>query len=190
VYIRELAEILMEDITEIFNYHYWIDNADRLKYSAVILQEKLVSIQDEEPDGDDFFIHNQQMRSLLEVNYLLLGYAIENLLKGYAVFLFRQTSEFPVDADFKFLSKSVWGINNGHELKKLAQSCRLSLDDKDVESLSKLESHTVWRGRYHIPKSMEQITASITPGVGITYSKQDRDFIDELFSKIRKKIDF
>lgn len=179
----------MEDSTEIFNFPYWIDTAKRLKYSAEILHKQLVIIQDNEPDGDTFFEHNQNLRALLESEYLLLGYSVENLLKGYAIFKYKLRASIPENCDLTFLSGHIWKTSSGHELLSLAEACDLTFNDDEKESLKKLESHTIWRGRYHIPKAKDKIIKSLKPGVGMTYARSDRSFIDRLFDRVVRDIE-
>jgi hypothetical protein len=71
---------------EIFQKAYWIQNCHRLKYCADTLIEKLLIIKDERPREQNPFEHYDKIRALLESNLLLLGYAVENLIKGYLIF--------------------------------------------------------------------------------------------------------
>jgi|688.fasta_scaffold1048800_1 hypothetical protein len=71
---------------EIASPEYWQQNAERLLYSAQALVEKLLTIQEFPAEGD-VMIWSNNVRSLLEANYMLLGFAVENALKGYSISL-------------------------------------------------------------------------------------------------------
>jgi hypothetical protein len=101
---------------EIFQKAYWIQNCDRLKYCADALVEKLLIIKDESPREQNPFKHYDKIRALLESNLLLLGYALENLIKAYLVFRFLKEHTIPRHSDLEFLEKNVWGTKKSHNL--------------------------------------------------------------------------
>ena len=109
--------------TEIFQQAYWIQNCDRLKFCADALIEKLLVVKDEKRINS--LEHNYKIRALLETNLLLLGYAVENLLKGYLIYKFLRAGDIPEDADLAFLEKKVWKTKKTHNLDILAINCKL-----------------------------------------------------------------
>lgn len=91
---------------EIFSHPYWIQTSERLKYSADILIKQLMIIKDDKDLLKDHFQRNQRIRSLLETNLMLLGYCIENLLKGLLIYQYKKNNSFPQDCDFDFIQKT------------------------------------------------------------------------------------
>lgn len=73
---------------------------------------------------------------------LLLGYAIENLLKG----LILQAGKAMIEQGEKQP-----GEITGHDLGKLAESAGEHPSAKEAELLARLTTYTVWRGKYPVP---------------------------------------
>jgi hypothetical protein len=173
---------------EIFQQAYWIQNCDRLKFCADILIEKLLLIKDEKPIAGNSLEHYSRIRAILETNLLLLGYAVENLLKGYLIYKFLQGDNIPKDADLSFLEKQVWKTSNTHNLVSLAKNTNLIFTERQLKHLKKLSKYTTWKGRYHIPKDSQGIETVIEPGIGDSFTSDDTKIVEELIVHVKHSI--
>ena len=171
---------------EIFQQAYWIQNCDRLKFCADTLIEKLLAIKDE--NRINSLEQNYKIRALLETNLLLLGYAVENLLKGYLIYKFLKKGDIPEHADLTFLEKKVWETKKTHDLVILAKNCKLDFTGRELNHMKKLAKYTTWKGRYHIPKDSDGIVALIQAETGDTMTSDDTKIVEELILKIKNKI--
>ena len=68
---------------------------------------------------------------------LLLGYALENLIKAYLIFRFLKEHTIPRHSDLEFLEKNVWGTKKSHDLILLSQNAKLKLTDAEKDLLKK-----------------------------------------------------
>lgn len=182
------ASIIMDITNEIFSYPYWIQNSDRLKYSADILIERLPVLMNSSEEKDDYKNYTCKVRSILETNLLLLGYSIENLLKGLLIYQFKKNNAFLENVSFDFLIKTVWRVKNSHDLLKLARSAKISLSENEKSLLEKLSKYSTWGGRYHIPKDSEGIDKVKRPGEGDRHSSSDQKIAKELTLRIKALI--
>ncbi|WP_290789767.1 hypothetical protein [Flavihumibacter sp. UBA7668] len=178
----------MKPEQEIFSPEYWQQNAERLLYSASALIEKLRIIQDDKELEADLFKWSSNIRSLLETNYMLLGYATENSIKGYSIFKYALSNELSERGDFKYLLNCVWRVKNGHDTIGIAGNAGLALTEKEKELLVKLQEHSLWKGRYHIPNSHQDILDTIKPGEKDSYKVEERLMVSELVGRIGLKI--
>jgi hypothetical protein len=176
----------MNPRVEIFQQGYWIQNCDRLKFCADTLIDKLLVIKDEERINS--LEYNYKIRALLETNLLLLGYAVENLLKAYLIYKFLKNGDIPEHADLTFLEKEVWETKKTHNLVILAKNCNLDFTEKELNHMKKLSKYTTWKGRYHIPKDSEGIVALTQAGTGDMMTSDDTKIVEELIIKIKNKI--
>ena len=175
----------MNPIPEILKHNYWVHNSNRLKYSADVLLEKLRSIKDIDASTE---ILTENIRSLLEANFLLLGYSLENLLKGYSIFKFTRSQDVPPDSDYKFLSDQIWKVKNGHDIISIAKNAGLILNSDELNTFKKLERHIVWKGRYHIPKKIAEIITTTKPGRSEEYLVKDRNIVEQFISRLKEEI--
>ena len=175
----------METHQEILIHHYWLQNSDRLYYSANVLLEKLRSIQDLDPPFDELTEHQSNIRSLLEINFMLLGYSIENILKGYSIFKYLQTNEIPADADYDFLKKNVWKTKSGHQLISIGTNAGIIFSKEEIEILNKFQKYVTWGGRYHIPNTIKEIKEVVSPGISETFKVKDRQIAKALLDRIK-----
>lgn len=91
---------------------------------------------------------------LISVYYLLVGYAVENLLKGL---LMIQHPEY-----FKPEVKLV--EIRSHNMVALAKRCGITVSPDEERLLVKLSEHVEWRGKYPVPLE-----------IGKAYPKQSHD---------------
>ncbi len=178
----------MDIDVEIFQQAYWLQSCDRLKYCADSLIEKLLSIKDQESNDRNPFEHYNKIRALLESNLLLLGYAVENLIKGYLIYLYLKNDKIPRHSDLDFLEKYVWKTTKTHNLIILAQNAKIKLNNTETNLLKKLTKYTTWKGKYHIPRNSNDISQHIQSGIGDRHTSMDTTIVEELINKIKKEI--
>jgi hypothetical protein len=78
---------------------------------------------------------------LISTYYLLMGYAIENLLKGI---LMIQHPEY-------FKANSKMTDIKSHDLSDLCKCCDISIQQEEADLLDKLTTYVKWMGKYPIP---------------------------------------
>jgi len=79
--------------------------------------------------------------SLITEYCLLMGYALENLLKG--ILMDEHPEYFKPDAKIKDISS--------HNLVSLCKRCSLQITADEEELLKKLTDHILWVGKYPVP---------------------------------------
>jgi hypothetical protein len=129
------------------NHHSWELRADNLKrvadkaydicYGAITRVH--CAKEDREIDTQD-----SQDILVIKVYYLLMGYALENLLKG--ILIMRQPKTYVQQGTF---------TRKTHKLVKLFEDCKLPVDPETKELLEKLTRHIEWQGRYPVPLRAE-----------------------------------
>lgn len=117
------------------------DNAYEICYDAIIHSGQCAK-EGREPDLQDF-----QDVFVIKVYYLLIGYALENLLKG--ILIMRQPERYVQQGSLKGLKT--------HKLVKLFEDCRLPVDPETKELLEKLTLHIKWQGRYPVSLRAEDM---------------------------------
>lgn len=162
---------------------YWQQNAERLIFSADALIEKLRTIQ-QFPEKGDIMQWSSNVRSLLEANYMLLGFAAENAIKGYSIYKFISENGQLISSDLQYLLKSVWKVKSGHNILLIAKNANFQLEESEKTLLTKLQEHSVWKGRYHIPTDLSQIKQVLLPGEKDKYGPDERKLVKDLVERI------
>lgn len=106
---------------------------------------------------------------LVNVYYLLMGYALENLLKGL---LIMQDSKDYVQQG-KFTKKT-------HKIAELFKDCGLEADKNINDLLEKLTRHIEWMGRYPVPLEAKSLRNEL-------YRGQDQKEINRIYEKVLQK---
>ena len=110
------------------------------------------------------------------------------MLKGYLVHRYLKNEKIPRHCDLEFLEKKVWETKKTHNLIILAQNAKLKLSSIENDLLELLTKYTTWKGRYHIPRSADDILRQIQPGLGDTHTSKDTKIIEELMEKIKTEL--
>jgi hypothetical protein len=124
------------------------------------------------------------MRALLEANYMLLGYAVENSIKGYSIYKHTILHGLPGSCELKYLLTKIWKVRNGHDIISIAKNAGLFLSDEEIVVCQKVQEHSIWKGKYHIPNDHSEIQESILPGEKGKYTASDRHIVSELVRRI------
>lgn len=119
----------------------WISSAEDLLASATLFDLEWQGYW--KTKGAEQKKHEKHLKAHL----MLLGFALENLLKALIV----QDQRQALESEFE-LKKELPQILNSHDLIKLAERARLHFsDDGTKELLARLTRHSVWAGRYPVP---------------------------------------
>ena len=175
----------------------WIHSAKRLLASAQLVGSEATSRwkfwRDSLSKGKS--LPNAYEAHHFQAVYLLLvGFAIENLLKGHLLSKGKdsfyegilKTGRFPQSLDRR------------HDLVSLARSCGFESTNEELISLQRLAKHSRWIGRYPFPMDYrEHFTLSSTnkvPTTGKAWSSKEIETINALVrtfcSKLNIQIDF
>jgi hypothetical protein len=84
---------------------------------------------------------------LIGVYWLLMGYSIENLLKG--ILMAKHPGYFMTDEKMK-------GINT-HDLPSLCDCCGIVISSAERTLLGKLQVYIVWMGKYPVPLELRKM---------------------------------
>lgn len=179
----------MEYQQKLLDYNQWIENAKLLKMAADInhdFYEKHNNIDRSEKIKDLKYFTDKKTAIVLSYS-LLFGYALENLLKGYSIFLYTYKNEALIK-DISELKKKVFGVRDGHNLYDIASKCdqhnRIRIIDYDTEKLLKKSTENIkWSTRYHVAineKTNENSSSMI--------EKAEIEVINKIFDKINYDI--
>jgi hypothetical protein len=137
-----------------------------------------------ELEGEELLDHHDT--HLFSVYCLLLGYAIENLLKGI---LMVQHPEY-----FK-PNKKMTDIRS-HNLVRLCNRCNIPVDKNETALLDTLTTYVEWQGKYPIPLSIDDMPPKKQPdgtweeqGWSTNSIKKLREDADKLYTKIYQVLD-
>jgi len=125
-------------------------------------------------------LKDHQDSQLIGVYFLLIGYAIENLLKGNL--LVQHPEYFKPD-------KKMTDIRT-HMLPELCKWCNISLMEEEIVLLKKLTRYVEWQGKYPIPlESDEMFPLKKGDGTwetrGETFKgRKTQQVIDDLYAKV------
>jgi len=126
-------------------------------------------------------LKDHQDSQLIGVYFLLIGYAIENLLKGNL--LVQHPEYFKPD-------KKMTDIKT-HKLTELCIWCNISLMEEEIVLLNKLTRYVEWQGKYPIPLELDEMFPIKkddgtweTRGISFKGIKKLQQEIDDLYAKL------
>lgn len=159
--------------------YLWISSAEVLKDSAdLVLARFRTALERAAPEREDTKI--DLGISLFPVYMMLVGLAVENLLKGVLI------SKDHSLVEGGRLKK--WG-GSGHDLTKLASDARLPLTNEEKELLARVAEFVRWAGKYPLPYSSRVQAPYPIPIDGYDdlarWEVSDPPRIDDLFLKFR-----
>ncbi len=152
------------------------------------MTNELRNLLDKDGNRVKHFEKREEIRALLEIHLLLTGYALENAIKGYLIYSYLKTNSIHAGSDLNFIKLNVWGKGNIHDLMRLFKHSDIILNGFEVALLEKLSKYVSWKGRYHIPKSYEDIKQVIKPGEGDRHTSREKLVAEIILSKISDKI--
>ena len=167
-----------------FWHIHWMYIAKDLIESAKLLEPRIEEV------WENLHAHSQnQSVALIPDHYtgpyfMLMGFAIENILKAGIVF--RDSTELKLNFG---ATRKFPGILKDHDLPKLAKKAGIRLGTDEEDLLRRLTRHSVWAGRYPIPIEYRDIKSTEVFSDGeerlITWrSKQDAFRIEDLVKRL------
>jgi hypothetical protein len=122
---------------------YWRHTATKLRRAAELvwagseaawkqLQADPLGYLEKNAWGPDIHLYEQY--------FLLMGFALENALKGILVAQGRSAEE---------------AIKGSHKLTGLVATCGIELSEDELRLLDNVEVFAVWKGRYQTPRKLE-----------------------------------
>ncbi len=162
----------------------WIQKALELKSTIEIfrqyhiLQHLVISKEiNLPPDLSKFY---DKSHFTFQTQRMLMGYSLENLLKGILIF---QNPEKYLPED-----KNRFKIKGGHNLPKLCEDCNINLKTIEENYLKMLSFYSEWGGRYPIgshehhiplerkPKTIKGVEISM---ISISFGNKDDHYFDK-----------
>lgn len=158
----------------------WLDNSEKLKFSGdIILQELQIRIN---PflDGICDYSNEEEIMGLWNSYFLLIGFALENLIKGLSVEKHREA------IDYTEIFQSYWQQHaKGHGISNIAKDNIDNLTDEEIAILEKLEIYLVWAGRYPTAQTQNRYIKEVN---NLNYKSRDPEIINSMFLKIKEKL--
>ena len=150
----------------------WLSIARSLKYSAEVLRDRLI-----ESMKIPAMFRQTETEGLLMSSMLLLGLAIENLVKGVYV------AKNPEVVDERKIDSSGWKTDGGHGIADFVKAF-ISVDQEEEELLVRLQEYIIWAGRYPIPNKSTRFYNSRYPVNKRYLNTRDFRIVDGLFDKL------
>ncbi|MBI1882070.1 MAG: hypothetical protein HYR94_28175 [Chloroflexi bacterium] len=117
-----------------------------------IIEQSLEEIKEGEKTEDSRALEGKELEDFLDSQliskyFLLMGYAIENLLKG--ILMIQHPEYFKPNAKITDI--------RSHNLVNLCKRCKISLRQEEADLLNKLTRHIEWQGKYPIPLESDKM---------------------------------
>lgn len=158
----------------------WLDNSEKLKFSADIIQTKFRELVKPFFNRQGDYSNEKEVIALWNSYFLIIGFAFENLIKGLSIEYNRLASSY------QDIFNLYWERHKkGHGISNIAKDNMFDLTNDEFDLLEKLETYSIWAGRYPIPTNENKF---IKEKYNLFYSTNDNDKIDSLFDKIRNRL--
>lgn len=163
-------------------------NAKRRQHSRLV--DELDKLRKEEQGITHRILDGEELEDfwdgrLITIYYLLMGYAIENLLKG--IYLAQHPEKFDPDKRNNWIKS--------HDLEKwCVNKCKIQIDERERNWLKKLQRIVLWQGKYPVPLGIDQMRPAIIEdeswdlGAGFE-GRQYQDELNNLYEKILFELD-
>jgi len=160
-----------------FDEANWYYSSDKLQISAEHMFNSFkTSFDDGKSDG--------QAVSFFYSYILLLGYAIENYLKGASIEIYKLRNPNMKINSFNELKNKVWHLKKtGHELIHIFDIIGLQLYKAEEKLLQKFEEYIIWRGKYPAPISSSGANSELQ-----SISESDLDILRQMKDRIKIEI--
>ncbi|MDQ5870767.1 MAG: hypothetical protein M3547_00990 [Acidobacteriota bacterium] len=183
--------------SKVFDTSEWLRQSDGLMAAAKLFEPTI----DEQWQRIRTF--NGDLRTLPSwdargVYFMLVGFAVENLLKGALVFSYVPTNGVMYFRTYSPLYGEISqgdlpGLLKNHDLPALAQRLELELSPEEEDLLHRLTRATEWYGRYPVPVRYEELEGTRRFGDGKRYSVSysagdDVERVKRLIQSLEKKL--
>jgi hypothetical protein len=153
----------------------WIDKAEDLLHAASFLEpevekiyrswKKQLGISNAVPNGQS--TETPIREGVVEVYFMLVGCAFENLLKGALVRRLTRGKKGNLISE-----PELPGPLKTHDVLSLAQELKVKLlSRREVDLLKRLEEIILWRGRYPVPTAYSHIAPFKSATSDLTIAK-------------------
>lgn len=147
----------------------WLSFAEELMDSAEILwKQNDHSIRSEIIHDKTEILESRKISSISRPYFLLIGFAIENLLKGFIVF----------DDPTTITSGKIKRIKTHKITNLIKEISYIKLSEEELDICKKIEEAIPYWGRYPIPLEV----SDITPDIGIT--SETRKIINDMYGRL------
>ena len=147
----------------------WLSFAEELMESAEVLWKQYDgSIRIETIHDKIEVLESREVSGISRPYFLLVGFAIENLLKGLIVF----------DDPTTITSGKIKRIKTHKIINLIKEISEINLSEDELEICKKIEEAIPYWGRYPIPLE----AANITPDIGITH--ETREIIKGMYGRL------
>lgn len=176
------------------NHTIWLFTAQRLYAAASVLAAEIGrrwnATDFRKSDEQRNLINDRFLVSDFQPAYMMLiGFVLENLFKACLVQNNKESFRNEVLKSGKLPSELL-----SHDLKKLAQSCDIPVENDVGPKLDRIAKFSVWRGRYHFPLTFEafyHITPqNDSPSSGISFSQSDVQEISSFVESLSDSLGF
>jgi hypothetical protein len=170
----------------LIDINLWIQKAEELQAAAAVLEVDIRLYWSEIQVKDNHAIQESNRKYVQGPYSMLMAYAIENYFK--AILIHR-------DADLQRnrMAPNLPTYIKKHDLVKLANTAKVTLDLSEEELLNRLWRYSTWAARYPVPTSPEALTTMQKLSDGKTYlaaylDPHDIDRINKFIVRIRNYV--
>ena len=161
----------------------WIQKAEELQAAAAVLEVDIRLYWSEIQVKDNHAIQMSNRKYVQGPYSMLMAYAIENYFK--AILIHRDT-----DFQRNRMVPNLPTYIKKHDLVKLANKAKVTLDLSEEELLNRLSRNSIWAARYPIPTSPDALTTEQKLSDGTTYlvaclAPHDIDRINKFIVRLR-----
>jgi hypothetical protein len=164
----------------------WINKADELVSAANLLEVEVLKYWSEIKVQNDRIVSIPDRKNVQEAYFLLIAYALENLLKAFLIHQNQKTLK-------GWLLKKLPGYLKKHDLVQLASKIKFNIDISEEEFLRRLSRFSVWAARYPVPidsnalANMNKLSDGKAYFVAY-YKPQDIGTIHNIIDRLRKHV--
>jgi hypothetical protein len=170
----------------------WYIKADELMHAGIILRNISLdaSIEIETSDEEGLVEPTSEIDvvlknfSLLSQATMLIGFAIENYLKG----LWIEQNSIIIEDEINKLPKEL----NSHDLARIAKCLKIELKKPEINVLNFFTESVKWQGRYPIPLFVSEYFKYYKSKPGYVIENRTKDCfpieLESILRKIREKI--
>lgn len=181
----DLSEVI-EFSNRLIDTSLWIRNAEELQAAAAILETDIRLYWSECQVKGKHVTHVSNRKYVQGPYSMLMAYVIENYFKAFLI-------HRDVDLQRNRWAPTLPTYIKTHNLVKLANECKVTLDLSEEELLKRLSRFSKWAGRYPIPSGPDALTAMQKLSDGKTYlaaylAPNDIDRINKFIARLRNCI--
>lgn len=169
-----------------YKFKHAADHLYEMYYAANhrIIEKMIADIKENPTSNQSRTLEGQELRdfydsSLIGIYFLLMGYALENLVKAICMIVHPEY----------FTPNKLTGIKT-HNLRELCTRCSIDLDKDELILLDKLSEYVEWMGKYPIPLELgkmypkQQSNGTWKHRGEAFHGREAQQEVDELYTKL------